>query len=686
MARSEELQVVVRAVDEASVVLKKIHGDLEKMGVNAQQTTTHIDALGNKLTSLGQRIKEGFGAGIGFAVFNEIDKGFHDLLGLYPQIIGMGSGYLEQLHMIQLETGMTAEQTSVLVGAAKNLGINVDNLEPLFAKLGKNLGTNEGKFRDLGVATRDANGNMLGAYQIIDNLRHQVSKHGEALLSTAAAQELFGRGGYQLLALLQQSDPQWKESIANVERWGGVMSQQAVAGAHRFGVEMASLQTGILDTATNIFAALSPYLSAFVDAFAKFVQSHLQEIINFAVQVASTVMGILGGLFGFSVDFTKATSEVAGGTYKAAAATDTFGKSANTAQSNLAAFTKGIQEQIKAIDAHIAALTAAAQKRKAIEEEEKLRKSLSDARSQLKDLQGNTPFLGGLSAAEQVLAMQKHAQDIADAKKAVGAAQESLGNFQLDQRDQAERALLERQKARLSDELAAHKAANAAILNSGLQMTKGLDTGASNVFKNLGIDTAKFALSAQASFKAGADAGRAFMDVLLGAQGTTTDQWGHMVSGRSGGVVGALAGLGVSFSGLKDVLGFVGDAAHWAEGGLNAVQKALSSLGKTSVEDALNRARADAGLPPIPHAAGGSFSAGDVSLVGENGPEIRVESGSGYYIPNNQLSGGGGGGGGGQPIVIKLMLDGKQITQVVTREFYYQLNHSPVTSNPAGSF
>ena len=650
------------------------------MGVHAQQTSTHIDALGNKLTSLGQRVKEGLGIAVGQAIFGELERGFSDLLGLFPKIIATGSTYLDQLRMIKAETGMTAEQTSVLVSVARNYGVTSDTLEPIFARMGKNLQTNRKLWDDLGVATKDAAGVDLGAYQIFENLRQQVVLHGEALTTTGAAQALLGKGGYRIIEMLQASDPEWKAQIDNIERWGGVMSGQAIEGAKQFSIAMNSLGQGITDIATNIFAALSPYLTAFVDAFSKFVQAHLQQIINFAVQVGATVMGVIGGLLGFSVDFSKVTAGVGAGLDSTTPKLSAWEKAQNDAKAAAAAFTDGIKDQIAAIDAHLKAITESARQRKAIEQEEALRKSLANARSQLADLQGNNPFLGGLSAAEQVLAMQKHAQDIANAKKTVDAAQESLGNFQLDQKDQAERQLLERQKSRLNDLLTAHKEANAGI-GAGANNLGGLiDKRFSDTFKNIGVNVQAFQKTAADAFRGGSEAAKGFLDILLGAQQYT--QYGS-VPFRTGGLIGALQSLGETAAETAKQIGKALDdlRGFFAHPGVDT-SPGFGFLDPGNPRNIWNGDPFGVGKGPQPnvlfnsrHAAGGwaGLNGPEMSLLGESGPE--------YVVPNHALGGMGGG-----PIVVQLMLDGRKITEVVSRNLYYQLNHAPVTSNPAGSF
>jgi hypothetical protein len=56
---------------------------------------------------------------------------------------------------------------------------------------------------------------------------------------------------------------------------------------------------------------------------------------------------------------------------------------------------------------------------------------------------------------------------------------------------------------------------------------------------------------------------------------------------------------------------------------------------------------------------GGSLNAGQMALVGENGPELFVPNSGGRIVPNNAL------GGGGAPANIHLQIDGKTFAQLV---------------------
>jgi hypothetical protein len=504
-----------------------------------------------------------------------------------------------------------------------------------------------------------------------------------------------------------------------VRRWGGVVSQAAIRGADALGDTLASLRQGITDIGVNIAAAVDPYLRAFVDAFAKFVQAHLNEIVNFAVGVVNTVTGFISGLFGITNSLNFSTDSAAKGTARAVSATDNFGKVLHNTAGGADAFTKSIQAQIRAIDAQTHALELAAERRRAIQERARLAESLAAAQAQLNDLRGNRPFLGGLSAQEQALALQKHAQDIVDAEKNVRDQRQAIGDFEADQKDRAERELLNREKQRLQDSLAAHKATNAAILDSGLRMGAGLDKGVGTVLGNLGIKSRQFGETAARSFQTGINAAKSFLDIILGSV-VQQDPFSGAGSYRTGGIVGALGTVG-------DVLRNAGDAgafllAHAGQipgflrdldaafrplsDGLNALADALSNLG-SSIHGFLNNIPSAGGSLPSfggwqltptgyvwvgggsPNSPPPSQGHAEGGWVGMHGPELGWvgEGGPEYIVPHNRLGAMGG------TTVVNFNStwppteeQARRITEVISRRMYFSAQNSPITARPNGAF
>ncbi len=70
-------------------------------------------------------------------------------------------------------------------------------------------------------------------------------------------------------------------------------------------------------------------------------------------------------------------------------------------------------------------------------------------------------------------------------------------------------------------------------------------------------------------------------------------------------------------------------------------------------------------IPDIPHLAkGGPLGAGQMALVGENGPELFVPSGAGQIVPHGAFGAGGGRGGSG-PVNITVQIAGHDVASVL---------------------
>ena len=183
------------------------------------------------------------------------------------------------------------------------------------------------------------------------------------------------------------------------------------------------------------------------------------------------------------------------------------------------------------------------------------------------------------------------------------------------------------------------------------------------------------------AFRGGSEAAKGFLDILLGTQQFA--QYGS-TSFRTGGLVGALQAFGQAAMETAKQIGI-------------AIGQIQGFFAHPGVDTSPGWGFLDPGNPrniwngdPLGVGKGGHAAGG---WVGLNGPEISLlgERGPEYVVPNHALGGMGGGGG----PTINLHFDFlsmpssdqlRKVTAEVSRIMYYQLNHAPVTSNPAGSF
>lgn len=598
---AEDISVIVKAVDQASTTL----GHIQKSVHNLDQS----------FGSLKGRLATGFGVGAGVAAFHLLEDGIRRLVDLLPDLISKGAEWGEAVHTIAIRTGMTAEQSSLLAGVANRVGVSTDSLTLGLTRMAKSLATNEKQWASLGIATRDTNGKLVDAYTLFQNVRRAVSAHGAGLLSTAAAQQLFSRGGADLLQVLQLNDEQFRILGLDVGRLGLVMNGQGVEAARNFQLTLERFNQTVQGVGVSIFGALGPTLTGFVEAFSNFINANLDKIVKFAVQVANFVMGVISGLFGFDFAAISVAQSVNDAGTAAKGAATNFGALGNPSTGKIPqatkatdALTEALKRQIAVIDRQIQAIQDRENARHARDDRNGLRQAILDASDELKRLQNERIYTGGMSNAEAVLARQKHVQDLIDARKKVSDAEKTLATHDADAADQARIDQLQKKRQALQDEMAAHQAAmskmaatSAASMASSakaIRMSFGgigssIGTSLTSGIKDFGTT---FATEAASALQTGKDFANTLKDFLLGPEGTPIiDTSGGTFTinyPRSGGLfdkIGSLVSTLVELSGhiadLVNLIGSGGKAAGDVAGEVKDVLAGLFGSGQTQ-EDA----------------------------------------------------------------------------------------------------
>jgi hypothetical protein len=589
MFSSEQMEYLVKVRDEATAHQKAIAEGFRGIQATAATAGQGVDALHRKLDSFVTWIRGGFLAALGSSIFGVLQRGIHELSSLLPEAVDAGREYAQTLKDIQRQTGMTATEVSEFAGVMGKIGIPLDQVQRTLAMFSVNVGEIEGPLQQLGIQVRDSSGAMLDAATIITNVRHAVNTYGESLTSTKAMQELFGRSGYKVAEFFQLTDADIKVMTEDLKRWGLVLGQDVLNAAERSNRALDSLGLGIKGLQTNIFAALEPTLTSFVNSFAAFLQQHLQQIVTFAVSAANFVMGVIGGILGISFEPLQAGLGDLG--TRALMTKEQFADVYGFTDALNAASTSGVNKHVAAIDRQIAAIRAAAQARQDANRAEELSLNLQRAQMQLDDLRANSPFVAGLSNAEQQLALQKHQADIRDAAAAVEDAKSDLADYGLDQREKAEIDALERQKARYQQSTAAakvhydlDKAYDAYVERFKRQQA---DATAANAALNFNAINQAALEWRDKGVGFANDLRKAFGGVMDALFGSEHAMWeggegsGRMVMGRSGGLIGALGGVATAvgiFAGAL-VLGGIGGAVSLVA----AIATAVTWVGRLAV-------------------------------------------------------------------------------------------------------
>lgn len=131
----------------------------------------------------------------------------------------------DDLGDLAARTGVSADSLQRLGGALTTVGLDVNSTAMLLERMNVSLAggsAGEGKFRRLGVETRDAAGQLRDTESVFLDVTDRVSQMGSAAERTAALQSVFGRGGRALAAALAGGGNQIREIVDSMGGLEGI--------------------------------------------------------------------------------------------------------------------------------------------------------------------------------------------------------------------------------------------------------------------------------------------------------------------------------------------------------------------------------------------------------------------------------------------------------------------------------
>jgi hypothetical protein len=231
--------------------------------------------------------------------------GFADKLKEFGKVVAEAFAIHEVKEFIesQIEAGAQLKVTAERLGtdtnelqamqlAAGEAGVSVDAMSTGLRFLNRNIGeANAGSkeqaqlFAKLGISLKDASGQVRPAGDVMQDLADHIAEIPDAAEKTNVAMKLLGRGGAELIPLLNRGGEAFEEARKDLEELGGGIGTDFVEAAHkaeeanvRLSFAMKSLKS---DIALVLLPDVEKLVAGFTDivkaAFAVERQSHILE-------------------------------------------------------------------------------------------------------------------------------------------------------------------------------------------------------------------------------------------------------------------------------------------------------------------------------------------------------------------------------------------------------------------------
>lgn len=159
------------------------------------------------------------------------------------------------------QLGITATQASILKVAMDENFVSSEAVTTASNKIATTLKKNEKAFTDLGVATRDSNGNFRDSFSIMQDVNERLSEFKEGTDRNVEGQKIYGRSWMSVMDTVRITGEEMAKAKTKADALGLTVGKEGVAQALAYKTSLAGVHT-VLDAMEKVVGdALVPVLT-----------------------------------------------------------------------------------------------------------------------------------------------------------------------------------------------------------------------------------------------------------------------------------------------------------------------------------------------------------------------------------------------------------------------------------------
>lgn len=250
--------------------------DATQFSRGLRQAESSMQRLGRQMQIVGAAVSA-VGTGVALAIRGQLNA--IDELGKTAQMIGV-----------------PVEALSQLEHAANLSGVNMDGLRTSLTRLGVNMTQNERGFASLGIAVRDADGQMRPVIDVMMEISDRLAAMPDGAEKTALAVQLMGRSAGEMIPLLNDGSDAIRQMMQEADQLGLTVSASSAAAAEQFNDNMDRIRAAATGIFRQIAENLAPYLADLSERLVElsgWFASLSPEVQNF-ISVMAGLTGALG--------------------------------------------------------------------------------------------------------------------------------------------------------------------------------------------------------------------------------------------------------------------------------------------------------------------------------------------------------------------------------------------------------
>jgi hypothetical protein len=267
-----------------------------RLGIDTAQFSAGLKNSQANLAKFGKTVAIGFtavaaaataaGVAMGIAVKGAID-------------------HADELGKVSQKIGISVEALSRLEYAAKLSDVELEGLTTGLRKFSQVVVQAAGNsksgpaqvFSALGIAVKDAAGNLRSSDQLFADVADRFSQMKDGALKTSLAVQLFGKSGADLIPLLNSGRDGLKQMADESDRLGATISTKTAKAAEKFNDTLTTVGQILQGVVNKVMEAALPSLQSFADflaspEFASAAQTFGTTLLTVLQAVAEAIVGV----------------------------------------------------------------------------------------------------------------------------------------------------------------------------------------------------------------------------------------------------------------------------------------------------------------------------------------------------------------------------------------------------------
>lgn len=253
-------------------------------GVVAQQ----LKAAGAKMKEFGTKVQD---VGKKLSKISGVAAGA--LAGLAK--IGVNSmKSADELSTLSQKTGVSTEELQKWSYASELVDVDLNTMTGAMSKMKKGMGSGAQAFEDLGVATKDADGNFRSATDVFYDTLEALSHIDNETERDIKAMEIFGKGADELAGIIDDGGAALKAYGEEAKEAGLIMSDDMVESLNEANDTMDKTKKNIQMSLGQLGGTLIEAFGPAIEKVAGFIGTLTEKIRNLSPEQAEMIVKILG--------------------------------------------------------------------------------------------------------------------------------------------------------------------------------------------------------------------------------------------------------------------------------------------------------------------------------------------------------------------------------------------------------